>query len=157
MNVTTLACLQLEAKVHYDMVVRCATPYRPPWYRRLLFLCLLGSACLFTWHKADPQVRENLFQRGHFDLSSFPLRAMPYRPPWYRRLLFLCLLGSACLFTWHKADPQVRENLFQRRHFDWSSFPLVPRPSVLPGTGGSSSSAYSALPASSPGTRLTPR
>ncbi len=55
--------LQLEAKVHYDMVVRCATPYRPPWYRRLLFLCLLGSACLFTWHKADPQVRENLFQR----------------------------------------------------------------------------------------------
>lgn len=46
---------QLEAKAHYDMVVRCATPYRPPWYRRLVFLVLLGSACLYTWHRADPQ------------------------------------------------------------------------------------------------------
>jgi hypothetical protein len=102
------------------MVVRCATPCRPPWYRRLLFLCLLGSACLFTWHKADPQVRE-IFSKTTFWIVFTPTCATPYRPPWYWRLLFLCLLGSACLFTWHKADPQVR---VQRPHFDSSSLLL---------------------------------
>lgn len=46
---------KLEAKVHYDMVMKKASPSRPPWYRRLLFICLLGGITIYTWHRIDPQ------------------------------------------------------------------------------------------------------
>eukprot|EP00092_Neocalanus_flemingeri_P033837 GFUD01036796.1.p1 GENE.GFUD01036796.1~~GFUD01036796.1.p1 ORF type:complete len:331 (+),score=91.16 GFUD01036796.1:63-1055(+) len=44
---------KLEAKVHYDMALRRKTAYRPPWYRRLLFISVLVCAGSFAWRRHD--------------------------------------------------------------------------------------------------------
>ena len=48
--------VQLEAKAHYDMVMRRAERHPPPWYRRILFICGLGGISIYAWYKLDPQV-----------------------------------------------------------------------------------------------------
>jgi len=42
---------KLEAKVHYDMTLRRKTAYRPPWYRRLLFVSIMVFAGAFAWRR----------------------------------------------------------------------------------------------------------
>jgi len=44
---------KLEAKVHYDIAMRRKTAYRPPWYRRLLFVSLVLCAGAFAWRRQD--------------------------------------------------------------------------------------------------------
>jgi len=52
---------KLEAKVHYDMALRRKTAYRPPWYRRLLFVSILVCAGAFTWRRQNqPSFERNL-------------------------------------------------------------------------------------------------
>jgi len=55
---------KLEAKVHYDMVMRKSRPDRPPWYRRVLFVAALGGAVVFAWYKVDPQGCEGKLRLG---------------------------------------------------------------------------------------------
>ena len=50
---TWYVSLQLEAKVHYDMSVTHRNPYRPPWYRRLLFVGGLVGAAAWFWRRSD--------------------------------------------------------------------------------------------------------
>ncbi|XP_023331531.1 uncharacterized protein LOC111703726 [Eurytemora carolleeae] len=57
---------KLEAKAHYDMVMRRAERHPPPWYRRILFICGLGGISIYAWYKLDPQGCENrLLQIGN--------------------------------------------------------------------------------------------
>jgi len=44
---------KLEAKVHYDIALKRKTAYRPPWYRRLLFVAVLVCAGGVTWRRLD--------------------------------------------------------------------------------------------------------
>ena len=46
---------QLEAKVHYDMTLRRKTAYRPPWYRRLLFVSILVCGGAFAWRRHNQE------------------------------------------------------------------------------------------------------
>ena len=39
--------------MHYDIAMRRKTAYRPPWYRRLLFVSLVLCAGAFAWRRQD--------------------------------------------------------------------------------------------------------